>query len=286
MLSAAASSSVPVRRRQRVSTHSVRIILFFIGILIVSAALIALLVVSRRIRTNTRTENIAIVENSRGTFSKCIPGDRVSMLPAVLSKTVKRVKVSNSPVVDILNNFFSNEEADAVLAVAAGRFKPSTTMNNDSNTQSKDRTSWTVFLNAEQDNANPLLRKIKEKAALAAGIAAEYIEPLQVVKYEHGEFYRQHYDYLDASSNEVKEFGQRTLTILVYLNTLEEADGGGTRFHVLKHTVNPVKGSALLWHNVSENTPDPRTLHSGEPILTPGCTKYAMNIWFRDKIQK
>ena len=204
---------------------------------------------------------------------------------ALLKTNIKRVAISNSPIVDLLQNFFTNEESDAVVALAAGRFKPSTTMNNDSNTRSKDRTSSSVFLNTEADGANPIIQSIREKAALAAGVGKEYIEPLQVVKYEHGEFYRQHYDYLDADSREVKEFGQRTLTILVYLNTLEDDAGGGTRLHVLKHTVKPVKGNALLFHNVSENTPDPRTLHSGEPILQPGCTKYAMNIWFRDKIQ-
>ena len=277
----------PTKPRPRViSIHSVRAIFILLFVLAVLGAFIAAFVMIRRIKANANADRVALVDVKRGKFTTLIPRDRVLYFPAPVPKSVVRKTVSNTPIVDLLQNFLTAEDADNVIAIAAGRFKPSTTLTNNANIRSNDRTSSSVFLNSSNDAANQLLIKIKKMAAAAAGVAQTYMEPLQVVKYEQGEYYREHYDYLDADSGEVKEFGQRTLTILVYLNTLEDSQGGGTRFHVLEHTVKPVKGNALLWHNVlAIGQTDPRTLHSGEPILQPGVVKYAMNIWFRNKSQ-
>ena len=273
-------------RRRVISVLSIRVIFIFLIALAVTGAVVATVLMVRRIKRNAKKNHVAIVERRHRKHSVSIPRGRVLVLPAPVSKAVNRTAVSNTPIVDLLHNFFTAEEADGVIAIAAGRFKPSTTLTNNANVQSKDRTSSSVFLNAASDATNPLLQRVRHMAAAAAGVSHKYIEPLQVVKYEQGEFYREHHDYLDADSDEVKEFGQRTLTLLVYLNTLEDSQGGGTRFHVLEHTVKPVKGTAVLWHNVLANgQTDPRTLHSGEPILQPGVVKYAMNIWFRDKKQ-
>lgn len=67
-------------------------------------------------------------------------------------------------------------------------------------------------------------------------------------------------------SEEVKIAGNRMTTMLFYMN--EVPLGGETVFPNIKLAVSPVKGSALLWHNLgtddSENT---LTRHSGCPVI-------------------
>jgi prolyl 4-hydroxylase len=273
-------------QRQRVSKNAILIILVVISVLCIVAIVVFTVVTIQRVQRNASPANVALVEKARGKFTIVIPTDRI--VEASVPKVMKRVNVSNNPIVDLYHHFLTDAEADHVIRVAGDRFRPSTTMSNDVNSVNKDRTSTSVFLNSSSDAKDDVLKHIISKAAKVANVPASYLEPLQVVRYDHGQFYRQHYDYLDESSSEVKNHGQRTITLLVYLNTLpEEETGGGTKFHVLDHVVKPEKGAGLLWHNVTSlGNVDARTLHSGEPLNSKGSVKYAMNIWFRDRPQE
>lgn len=271
--------------RQRVSKAAFVSILVVIAVLLFVFFVTLTIVTVVKIRDNAHPEKVAVIEKDRGLLDVHIPTRRVksSELPSHITRTF----LSNSPIVDHLRGFVSDAEADHIMTLVRGRFKPSTTMAAKGSTTNKDRTSESVFLNAPGDLADPVVAAIRARAAKVSGIPEEYFEPLQVVKYEHGQFYRQHYDYLDEKSDEVLNHGQRTLTILVYLNTLPAAEtGGGTKFHVLDYTVKPERGVGVLWHNVTAaNEPDTRTLHSGEPLAHPTSKKYAINIWARDRPQ-
>jgi len=64
--------------------------------------------------------------------------------------------------------------------------------------------------------------------------------------------------------------GVRILTVFFYLNTVAEDGGGGTRFPKLDLTVQPVRGSALIWPSTLDDKPndkDPRTNHQAMPVL-------------------
>jgi prolyl 4-hydroxylase len=78
--------------------------------------------------------------------------------------------------------------------------------------------------------------------------------------------------------------GQRTITMFVYLNNLDEFEtGGGTRFPKVNNlTIRPVRGQAVIWNNtLPSGVEDDRTLHGGDPPKQ--STKYGLNIWFRQK---
>ena len=273
-------------QRQRISKKSIQIILAVVFVLLILCIALSVWQIVTQINQNSRTEVVAIVETKRAKYTTIIPQTRLAALPSSMLKAAKRVSISNSPVVDIITSFISDEEADQILELAKGRYLPSTTMANDVNSTGKDRTSWSAFLTSKSDSESDVLKAVKRRASELAQVPLDYIEPLQIVKYQKGEYYRQHYDYLDENTNEVKQFGQRTITILVYLNSLTKEDGGCTRFHVLDHAATPVKGSALFWHNVTPSgNLDARTLHSGEPILNDECTKYCINVWIREKSQ-
>jgi prolyl 4-hydroxylase len=79
--------------------------------------------------------------------------------------------------------------------------------------------------------------------------------------------------------------GVRILTLFIYLNDVEE--GGGTRFNKLGITVQPRKGSAVLWPSVKDQYPedkDDRTDHEAQPVLKG--IKYGANAWIHNRDYK
>jgi len=89
------------------------------------------------------------------------------------------------------------------------------------------------------------------------------------LRYRAGEEFTWHYDEIPKS--QLDNGGQRIATLLIYLNTLEEGQGGATVFRDLDSPsgnqlkVIPKRGNALLFFPASKDgEPDDRTLHKGE----------------------
>ncbi|CAK9112315.1 unnamed protein product [Durusdinium trenchii] len=128
-----------------------------------------------------------------------------------------------------------------------------------------------------------------ERCAAALGLKAEYIEPLQLVKYTPGQYYRAHLD----THQEPERLGsfngeQRMQTLLVFVSSVPESDGGGhLHFPLLELRILPKAGTAVLWDNCKPKDgtgvmePDPCSLHEGEPPLH--VNKVAMNVWVVDQ---
>ena len=112
---------------------------------------------------------------------------------------------------------------------------------------------------------------------------------------EEGQFYRIHHDYVEHERNVME--GPRILTILIYLNHVEE--GGETRFDFFGHDddndnknnqnnnddndicIVPKVGRIVIWPSVLNDSPldrDDRTEH--EALIVRKGKKYAANIWF------
>lgn len=212
-----------------------------------------------------------------------VPTGRVARLPASITRTVLR---ESAPGIDLLTNFMGPDECAHVIALAHSRaFKPSTVVceRTGRNVANPSRTSWTVFLDRAQD---PIIAAIEDRAALVSGVPRANFECLQVVKYEHGQFYKAHHDYIKQTKG-VSHLGQRVVTLFVYLNDLpQEETGGGTVFPEAGVRIKPQRGAAALWYNVRpDGRVEPRTLHSGEALAHPTSIKYGLNIWGRGRPQ-
>ena len=97
------------------------------------------------------------------------------------------------------------------------------------------------------------------------GIPAENSEDLQVLKYEVGQFYNTHHDYIPHQKK--RQCGPRILTFFIYLSDVDA--GGGTNFPDLDITVMPKRGRALLWPSVLDSEPsavDNRLRHQALPV--------------------
>lgn len=141
-------------------------------------------------------------------------------------------------------------------------------------------------------------RVIFQRIASFLDVEEDHVEPLQLVRYEPGQFYRPHHDH--GSFYGVTSSEQRPVTLLLYLSDVPLDDGGGhTRFSKLDVAILPRAGDGILWNNVAVEdvmSEDGETLflkkgdllldalHEAVPPRDEGeVVKYAMNVWISEK---
>jgi prolyl 4-hydroxylase len=256
-----------------------------IGVLLVIVLVVVLLVVFLPKRNNHHSGPVpgpalGLFASKHAHPKEVLVPIRVQHVPPGMTRT----PISQDPVVDLITDFLTPQECDELVALATPKFKRSNVVSPTTGeyVPNPARTSESMYF---EKGETPLIARIEAKAAAMANLPVEFLEGLQVVRYQHGQFYNHHFDYFPVDNKEIQTRGQRILTIFGYLNTLSpEETGGGTDFPSLKHTFKPIKGSAALWHNVDSNgVVDPRVLHAGQTINTPGTVKYGLNMWFRSR---
>lgn len=131
-----------------------------------------------------------------------------------------------------------------------------------------------------------LTQRISERvaamfAATGLDISADYIEPLQLVRYQPSERFGPHHDYHATGKSSVQG-EQRMFTFLLFGSTLTSEQEGETHFPLLDVAVSPKLGDGLVWANVDETgEPNERSLHEGRPPVAG--EKIAINVWVADK---
>jgi prolyl 4-hydroxylase len=133
---------------------------------------------------------------------------------------------------------------------------------------------------------DPAHQRMMSRAELLLGpsmITRQNFEHTQLLRYYPGQYYERHTDFIDAHL--AMPMGPRILTLFVYLSDVIE--GGGTDFPELDLTVQPRKGSAVLWPSVLNESPreqDVRADHEALPVLKG--VKYGANIWVHQRDYK
>jgi len=151
-------------------------------------------------------------------------------------------------------------------------------------TDDKDfRTSKTCNLRAD----DPLVLKLEERMQAVIGIQPELGEYPQGQRYEAGQQFKPHYDWLDPNASywptQVTCGGQRTWTAMMFLNDPEA--GGHTIFTEANVSVRPRAGNLLLWNNLdSDGEVNPRSMHQGSPVVAG--VKYVITKWYRERTWK
>ncbi|KAL7551990.1 hypothetical protein ACHAWF_015200 [Thalassiosira exigua] len=195
--------------------------------------------------------------------------------------------VPDGPWVILLENFMREEEADRLVELGklqgyersadVGKEKPDGTHDS---TVSESRTSHNTWCKDPSCVQDPLVVPVVERIANVTRTGIKNSEYLQLLQYEPGQYYRQHHDYIPHHRG--MPCGVRILTLFIYLNDVEE--GGGTNFPLLDLTVQPKKGSALLWPSVLDESPeskDGRTDHQALPVVKG--IKYGANAWIHSR---
>ena len=108
-------------------------------------------------------------------------------------------------------------------------------------------------------------------------------EYLQLLRYDEGQYYETHNDYIPHHIN--RQPGVRVLTFFLYLNDVEK--GGHTRFPRIGLAVKPKPGRAILWPSVFDEDPnkeDTRSDHEAMPVIKG--IKYGANAWVHQRDYK
>jgi prolyl 4-hydroxylase len=145
--------------------------------------------------------------------------------------------------------------------------------------ESTRRTSANAWCN-ELCDTDPLITGVHHRIEALTQISSNNSESLQLLRYEEGQFYKIHNDYIPHERGRIQ--GVRILTFFLYLSDVEE--GGGTNFPELNLTVQPKRGRAVIWPSVLDAYPhqaDPRTNHQALPVIKG--LKYGANAWLHQR---
>ncbi len=186
--------------------------------------------------------------------------------------------ISESPWICIVENVINQEESFLIQYTGAPHLRPSITAAPDGQrVQIELRTSFDMMLEEMLEDINILL--IQRRMAEIVETTPAYSEFLQLLRYQNGQEYRPHRDYLPPSLITAVEeggAGQRESTVIVYLNDVE--NGGETEFVELDKKIAPKMGRVLAFKNLhNDGSPDTRTLHAGLPVKYG--TKWIATMW-------
>tara|TARA_R110002167_G_scaffold23537_1_gene83662 strand:- start:2532 stop:3641 length:1110 start_codon:yes stop_codon:yes gene_type:complete len=195
--------------------------------------------------------------------------------------------ISASPRVQVFERFTTPSVCDWLTRRAAERLVPARVYDADKGGRREDgmrTSSGTGFSLIDTDVILALLRARMAAANPDLNIAG--FEPCNILRYDIGQQYEPHYDFLNPEAPALAEplarQGQRQATFLTYLN--EDYTGGETAFPELDWRFGGKTGDALLFFNVEpDGRVDPRTLHAGLPPVTG--EKWLLSQWIRDRPQ-
>ena len=188
--------------------------------------------------------------------------------------------VCSNPMLGYVDDVVSKSECDYIIQLAKGRLKRAQVSLDDKSAVIENRSGSNAWVRYSEDD---IVEKIGHRIADIVGIPLENAEAMQVIHYGPGQEYRAHFDSYDLSTRRgqrcCQNGGQRLLTSLVYLNSVDE--GGATYFPKLKAGVETKMGRMAVFHNVGDDylKPHPSSLHAGTPVIRG--EKWAFNIWFR-----
>jgi hypothetical protein len=134
--------------------------------------------------------------------------------------------------------------------------------------------------------ADVVMQSLDLRVAAALGHPPENGEGFALLRYQVGQQYLPHCDWIDpereATRADLERWGQRIATCVVYLN--DAFEGGMTEFPSIQLSLRGEVGDAFVWDNVRPTGEvDPLTLHAGRPP-TQGM-KYLLSKWMRDRSQ-
>lgn len=194
-----------------------------------------------------------------------------------------RHEVSESPHVLRIDQLLTAEECEYVIGIALRHLRPSMVTNpaTGQSMRMPDRSSSTASLAPLYQDL--IVHCINLRLAAAAKLPHENGEMLSILRYDVGQEYTPHFDFLGSKNDPIAQYetaGQRIRTLLVYLNT--DYDGGETEFLSNRLKVKGEVGDAVLFHNVdAAGNPDLSSRHAGLPVRQG--TKWLASKWFRER---
>jgi prolyl 4-hydroxylase len=202
------------------------------------------------------------------------------------------VQLHARPNIFLIRQFLTEAEVGHLAELAAAgrrkqKFRGSKTDTDDGLglNDTQYRTSHSMHI---KKGADDTIRRVEGRAADLVGMPVANVEGLQLVSYTNGQSFDVHHDIgpIDDACEHVVQVvpPRRIVTLFVYLND-QPAGVGHTEFPLIGPlSVQPRRGSALLWCNVharDPSMPDDAVIHCAKPV-PQGHWKLGLNIWITD----
>lgn len=191
------------------------------------------------------------------------------------------IQLSWSPRAFLLKGFLSDAECEHLITKATPSMVKSSVVDNKTgkSVDSNIRTSTGTFFGKAAD---AVITTIEKRVAQVTMLPIDNQEGMQILHYHDGEKYEPHYDYFhDAYNARPANGGQRIMTMLMYLTTVEE--GGETVFPNADRkvqgpewskcatdglAVKPRRGDAVMFFSLHpDGKTDTSSLHGSCPTL-------------------
>ncbi len=181
----------------------------------------------------------------------------------------------------------TKQECERIMDAAVKHgMKPSDVLSYGSGSDTEVNTTYRTSVQAWlPDEADPIFAKLAQIASARTGIPINHQEMSQVVKYDEGGKFDEHYDpcvyndkeYCDRINNYA---GQRRATLLMYLN--DDYEGGETEFLEVGLKIKPKQGKAILFWSTDNNEQLLlKSKHKAHPVK--GGNKWIVTKWVHQK---
>ncbi|GEA06109.1 hypothetical protein KUL42_08700 [Alteromonas sp. KUL42] len=189
--------------------------------------------------------------------------------------------ISDDKDIKVLEDALSPFECNYMIARYHSLLEPSLVLNPIDGRPMQDTVRTSEVAVISSNVVDWICRDIDLKMSLLSGSKVNHGEPLNLLCYQNGQQYKPHFDAFSEEQLKQKsiqeEGGQRTHTIIAYLNTLHE---GSTSFPKLKLEVVPEQGKLLTFTNVDNNNKLKQTsYHCGNPVVSG--KKWILTKWVR-----
>lgn len=199
--------------------------------------------------------------------------------------SIDRQQLCADPAISVFSDVLNSADRAYLMFLSRPYLKRANVIDPDSQEGgmvSQVRTSMSTYI--PFGLVDIIARYAELKIVCGSGEKLGNSEPMSILYYTRGQYYRPHVDYFDpklkVSEELLKDGGQRTASAVTYLSAPDK--GGGTSFPRLKLAVPAVAGSTLWFRNCFDNGEvDDRSLHAGDPVEQG--EKWVVTKWFREQ---
>jgi prolyl 4-hydroxylase len=198
---------------------------------------------------------------------------------------------SDNPYIFSIEDFLTAEECEYIIEKASMQGLVQSTVL-DVGVSSDVRNSYGTGISPYLDD---VMKNIFSRIAKVVGMPVDHSEPMQVVNYKQGQYYRPHRDtfpedglgsfverYLDPVNEivQMSPWGQRVVTAIINLN--DDFGGGYTVFPEINKYIVPKRGKLTVFQLTDSDGKELKNaLHEAETVAGDN-QKWLCNCWFRE----
>ena len=196
-------------------------------------------------------------------------------------------KINTNGLLDvyIYNNFITDEQCDHLVKIISARHERATIVNRNKDRKDIENVKGQAAVSTNRTNSachflkyDPIAMMYDAKLSKLIGVDQDASDNCQGLYYDTDQKYNCHMDaHTDAKI--LENSGQRTWTVITYLNTPKE--GGATKFCKFDLQIEAKKGTLLMWNNLhADGSANKWSQHAGMPVISG--KKYCVVKWFKE----